>query len=864
MALQVSDTFRQNCYDSEKAQRLLLKSDGITLSNEDISGNGGVKFNLACITAQQVTFGEVPTNSINVSILNEDGRIGTDDIAGKEFACNIGVEVDRAEYNVSPCAISAIDANGYTISVHCEAPYVRGNCSFASILPQLEEGYPCKIVFDYGVVYFVVDDGTDLHFAKHTETGYHSYGAYSTPSDLECAMLTRIMSYSTFDGIAYFDGGMSEFTYKQEYEEEGEWATETGSVVHVFDALAHSIKSWVVGLGMTPSAPSVTPSGDHETWDEMNEHTWGEAKERTWRDLSGYSIFDVVRYESCAYGVWHFDRPRRANTAVLSLAGKDRMTIFDEDSVNFASDVANTLLTAKGMILAIAKYKSVPVGDLSGMNALADEITIDPKVYYNYKSLKDLLSYAAEVCGVCLFFDRWGRLSCNNADNIPVELPYVYTFDVADYTAHTIGKMLVYHQGDYFVYQEDNTVEDGVTYEWGDNPFFTKPSPTGSWFSSDMHKKYGGFRNAITVTDADYSLWCDDVYSWTDVDNVTYREPIFTMSVEWNGTGRVTYTNYGEEVRPLAQYDKRIESVSSINDNNLQGFNKAQNADKLYFDENGLTVESSGLRVKNADGLVVLDADDEGNLTLTGKINAESGFIGNFDITHEGLRFEGEDTKGNPILISFEPTWGSQTLRIAKFGESRSVLSQDSLVISSIDSNGSPIGVDAIFELTDGVGITQLNIGFRTHGTPSNSLVINIIGEEIWIPGNANFSESLPTTTSSANMVVSNDKIYRSTSLRKVKDNIKTIENASEKVDNLRGVSFTSKCEADDPKKVFYGFIAEEVEKIAPELCTYENGELQGVQYDRVCALLLEDNKACHKRIEELEKRLEEIERRLK
>ena len=78
------------------------------------------------------------------------------------------------------------------------------------------------------------------------------------------------------------------------------------------------------------------------------------------------------------------------------------MTVFDEDSVNFASDVANTLLTAKGMIVAIANYKGVPVGDLSGMNELASEITIDPKVYYNYKSLKDLLSYAAEVCGVCL------------------------------------------------------------------------------------------------------------------------------------------------------------------------------------------------------------------------------------------------------------------------------------------------------------------------------------------------------------------------------------------------------------------------------------------------------------------------------
>lgn len=839
MALQVSDTFRQNCYDSEKAQRLLLKSDGITLSNEDISATNKVKFNIACITAQQVTFGEVPTNSINVSILNEDGRIGTNDIAGKEFTCNIGVEVDRAEYNVSPCAISAIYANGYAISVHCEAPYVRGNCSFASILPQLEEGYPCKIVFDYGVVYFVVDDGTELHFAKHTETGYHSYGAYSTPSDLECAMLTRIMSYSDFDGLVYYDGGMSEFTYKQEYE------------------------------------------GDNETWDEMNENTWGEAKERNWGDLSGYSIFDVVRYESCAYGVWHFDRPRRANTAVLSLAGKDRMTVFDEDSVNFAATAPSALLTAKGMILAIAKYKSVPVGDLSGMNALAGEITIDPKVYYNYKSLKDLLSYAAEVCGVCLFFDRWGRLSCNNADNIPVELPYVYTFDVADYTAHTIGKVLVYHQGDYFAYQEDNTVENGVTYEWGDNPFFNKPSPVGSWFSSDMHKKYGGFRNAITVTDADYSLWCDDVYSWTDDDNVTYREPIFTMTVEWNGTGRVTYTNYGEEVRPLAQYDKRIESVSSINDNNLQGFNKAQNANKLYFDENGLTVESNGLRVKNADGLVVLDADDEGNLTLTGKVNAEGGFIGDWNIANALNCNAGNEYITQGIMYDV-PNVITGVIRDIPYTDNIETRLEGSGVgfFDNIYNQDLPqrehvawISYDI---LADGTIGRQLSIGCKA---PVSSNVPSVPGtEEVKVTtGRFNVEASagvlfsrpitmlnVTSTTGSANVVIINGRLYQASSLRKYKDNIKTIENASKKVDNLRGVSFTSRCEGDDPDRKFFGFIAEEVEKIAPELCTYENGELQGVQYDRVCALLLEDNKACHKRIEELEKRLEEIERRLK
>lgn len=864
MALQVSQTFRDNCYDLSKAQRLVLDSDGIILSNEDISATNNVKFNIACITSQQLQFGETPTNTINVSVLNEDGRISSGDIAGKEFNCNIGVEVDRGEYNTSPNAISAIEGNGYVISIHTEAPYVRGNCTFASILPQLENGDPCKIIFHYGTVFFVVTDGTDTYYAKHTETGYHSYGAYSTPSDLECAMLKRIMESAPYDGIAYYDGGISEFAYNREYQDEGEWAIESGSVVHVFDALAHSIRNWVVGLGMDVPSSSVVPSTDYQTWDQMKQDTWGGRKSHTWGDYSGYSIFDVVRYESLAYGVWHFDRPRRANTAVLNLSGKDRMTIFDEDSVDFASDAPSALLTAKGMILAIANYKSVPVGDLSGINELAEEITVDPKVYYNYKSLKDLLSYAAEVCGVCLFFDRWGQLACNNADNTPIALPYLYSFDVADYTAHTVGKMLVYHQGDYFVYQEDNSVVGGVTYEWGENPFFNKPSPVGSWFSSDMHKKYGGFRNAIAVTDADYSLWCDDVYSWTDENNVTYREPIFTMSVEWNGSGRVSYANYGEETRPLAQYDKRIESVSSINDNNLQGFNKAQNADKLYFDENGLTVESSGLRVKNKDGLVVLDADDEGNLTLTGNVKAEGGFIGNWDITNYGLRYEEEASDG--YILSIEPHWSIMNFQAIRKGSIMSSLGYQSLLFEEVDSNGvvDSNSSGAVIQFYQGSTENNLWIGFRKYNESTKDVGTTIVFNSMWIYGAKLTIGNLPTSTSSANLVSISGRIYESSSLQKYKDNIKTIENASEKVDNLRGVSFTSKCEGDDPNRKFFGFIAEEVEKIAPELCTYEDGKLQGVQYDRVCALLLEDNKACHKRIEELEKRLDEIERRLK
>ena len=841
--LQVSETFRQNCYDPEKAQRMLFLSDDLCLSNEDISAQNKVRFNISSITStEQVQFGCTPYNTVNISVLNEDGRITTDSIVGKEFKCSVGVEVSDDDYLSPRNAITAVDTGVDTISVHSVAPYIRGNCAFGSVLPQLMNGDKCKIMYLYDVLYFVVFDGEDMHYAKHTKVASHSYSEYEEPTSKEKMMLDRLMNISSFDAVAYYEGGMAEFTYFDESTEPGEWATATGSVISIDDAIAYRIKAWNVGLGMTPSVPSVGGT-DFETWSEMKQKTWGMAKTRTWGMISGYSIFKCVHYESVQMGLWHFDRPRKVNAAVLTLSGRDRMVLFDEDSAQFVASVPNGIsFTPRTLIQAIASFKSVPVGDLSSLNELADEIRINGKTYYQNKSLKDLLSYAFEVCGANGIIDRYGRLSASSASNTAIELPFVYAFDVADYTAHTIGKMLTYRQGDTSVYETDSSVTNGETYDWTDNPFFNNILLSGSWFSNNAHKKYGGFRNAITATDADYSMWCDDVYSWTDEDGNEYVEPIFSMSIEWGGSGRVTYANYGGENRKYASYTSRVEGTSNINDQNLQGFNKAQYANRLFFDEQGLTVQSNGLRIINQNDEAVFYADDEGNLTLKGTVDADAGHIGEWNIVQDGIKcgsgdtyiFLGYDDYHEPIFMS-KSAWG-------------------------VTPSGANIGVSKLFgadlELSQYIGDSEedsATISLETSG--------KLCATKPWTMYN------VQSTATSANAVLVQSgytrTIYVTSSLRAIKDNIKTIEDASKKVDNLRGVSFTSKCEADDPNVVLYGLIAEEVEKAVPELATYEDGKLQGVQYDRVCALLIEDNKACHRRIEELEKRLDQLERRL-
>jgi hypothetical protein len=76
---------------------------------------------------------------------------------------------------------------------------------------------------------------------------------------------------------------------------------------------------------------------------------------------------------------------------------------------------------------------------------------------------------------------------------------------------------------------------------------------------------------------------------------------------------------------------------------------------------------------------------------------------------------------------------------------------------------------------------------------------------------------------------------------RKLKENIKTIDNALDKVLKLRGVSYQWKDKQKGGDAVRLGFIAQEVEDVVPELAYYNpNGDYMGVHYKETVALLVE------------------------
>ena len=120
--------------------------------------------------------------------------------------------------------------------------------------------------------------------------------------------------------------------------------------------------------------------------------------------------------------------------------------------------------------------------------------------------------------------------------------------------------------------------------------------------------------------------------------------------------------------------------------------------------------------------------------------------------------------------------------------------------------------------------------------------------------------------TSNGILHADNDVIAFSSTIgsdRKLKENIKPLENSLDKVLSLDGISFDWK---DKSKGSSLGFIAQDVEKVLPvlvkevETLKTENETHKVVNYDGVVPVLVEAMKEQQKLINRLEERIKELE----
>jgi hypothetical protein len=192
------------------------------------------------------------------------------------------------------------------------------------------------------------------------------------------------------------------------------------------------------------------------------------------------------------------------------------------------------------------------------------------------------------------------------------------------------------------------------------------------------------------------------------------------------------------------------------------------------------------------------------------------------------------------------------------------------------------VGLNTLVDSTAGCGNTALGtaaLGSNTTGS-SNVAVGVIAGNNVTTASNVicigavgvNASNSCFVGNiwnqpggSQAVYVNSDGKLGAQVSSRRFKDDIKPINQASEAIHRLRPVSFRYKAEVEPTRPVGFGLIAEEVEKINPDLVTRGgDGKVNSVRYDAVNAMLLNEFLKEHRKVEKLEAALEAVNAHLK
>jgi hypothetical protein len=109
----------------------------------------------------------------------------------------------------------------------------------------------------------------------------------------------------------------------------------------------------------------------------------------------------------------------------------------------------------------------------------------------------------------------------------------------------------------------------------------------------------------------------------------------------------------------------------------------------------------------------------------------------------------------------------------------------------------------------------------------------------------------------------SNDVVAFSTSDKRLKENIKPLENSLDKVLKISGVSFDWKELTEEEKKTIHGneghdvgVIAQEIEEVLPEVVTTRESGYKAVKYEKIVPLLIEAIKEQQQQINKLEEKL--------
>ena len=282
-------------------------------------------------------------------------------------------------------------------------------------------------------------------------------------------------------------------------------------------------------------------------------------------------------------------------------------------------------------------------------------------------------------------------------------------------------------------------------------------------------------------------------------------------------------------------------------------------ADNITIDGTEIDLSSGDLTLDVA-GRIDLSADDNGEIRLFDGSSQYGQFKDDSDrlriesmISDADIMFVGNDGGSEVTALTLDMSAGGKALfnnDIERVSGDLTVSSANGSVVIDANTSSGDILLDAdggtIVFLDAGteIGLIAIdNVGFLDFSSSVSDNDIRFRGND----GGSTIT-ALTLDMSEAGAATFNNNVTAFSDER-LKDNIKTLKNGLDKVEQLRGVTYNR-----DGKENI-GVIAQEIEKILPEIVKTADDEIgtKSVDYSRLTAVLIEAVKDLSAKVKELE-----------
>ena len=300
--------------------------------------------------------------------------------------------------------------------------------------------------------------------------------------------------------------------------------------------------------------------------------------------------------------------------------------------------------------------------------------------------------------------------------------------------------------------------------------------------------------------------------------------------------------------------------VNALFSNTEGGFNTANGVQALFSNTTGGLNTANGVSAlrsnttgnsNTANGADALFSNTTGNFnTANGSSALSSNTTGNSN-TATGFRALFSDTTG-----FFNTANGDSALFSNNSGFHNTADGFNALAFNTTGSVNTALGFAAGSNLT--TGSNNIDIGNPGVAAESNTVRIGTQGTQT-----ATYIAGIyqATVAKGVSVVIdSTGHLGTKGSSERFKENIKPMDKASEAVLALKPVSFHYKKELDPEGIPQFGLVAEQVEKVNPDLVARDDqGKVYTVRYEAVNAMLLNELLKAHRQLEEQQKQIEAL-----